>query len=96
MGAEMAKSIIQQEKECFFCGAVVDLERHHIFAGTANRKVSEKYGLTVWLCHRHHTGTDGAQYDKDKNLWLKEEAQKAFESIYSHDEWMRVIGRNYL
>ena len=92
----MAESIVQAEKECFFCGSVVGLERHLIFAGTANRKVSEKYGLTVWLCHRHHTGADGAQYDKALNLQLKEEAQKAFESIYSNDEWMKVIGRNYL
>ena len=92
----MRKSIMQTEKQCYICGAQTGLESHHVLAGVANRKVSEKYGLTVWLCHRHHTGADGAQYDKDKNLWLKEEAQKAFESIYSHDEWMRVIGRNYI
>lgn len=92
----MSKSIMQTEKQCYICGAQTGLESHHVLAGTANRKVSEKYGLTVWLCHRHHTGTDGAQYGKDKNQWLKEEAQKAFERIHSHDEWMRVIGRNYL
>lgn len=92
----MSKSIMQTEKQCYICGAQTGLESHHVLAGVANRKVSEKYGLTVWLCHRHHTGTDGAQYDKDKNLWLKEEAQKAFERAHSHDEWMRVIGRNYL
>ena len=92
----MSKSIIQQEKRCWFCGAVVGLEEHHIFAGTANRKISEKYGLKVWLCHRHHTGKDGAQYDRDMNLQLKQEAQRKFEQIYSHELWMETIRKNYL
>ena len=42
----MADSIVQTEKECWFCGARAGLEEHHIFAGVANRKISEKYGLT--------------------------------------------------
>ena len=92
----MTDSILQTEKECWFCGARVGLECHHIFAGTANRRISEKYGLKVWLCHEHHTGNDGAQYDKEKNLQLKQEAQKKFEALYSHDMWMRLIRKNYL
>lgn len=92
----MSRSIVQAEKECWFCGARVMLEEHHIFAGTANRKISEKYGLKVWLCHRHHTGTDGAQYDPDLNLLLKQEAQKAFEVHHTRREWMDLIRKNYL
>lgn len=92
----MSKSIVQQEKRCWFCGAVVGLEEHHIFAGTANRKISEKYGLKVWLCHRHHTGKDGAQYNKEKNLELKQEAERAFEAIYGRDEWMKIIRKRYI
>lgn len=92
----MADSILQTEKECWFCGATYGLEEHHIFAGVANRKISEKYGLKVFLCKRHHTGKNGAQYDQDKNLQLKKEAQKKFEALYSHDMWMRLIRKNYL
>ena len=62
----------------------------------ANRKISEIYGLKVWLCHQHHTGDDGAQYDREKNLQLKQEAQRKFEALYSHDMWMRLIRKNYL
>lgn len=89
-------SIIQIRKECWFCGSRSGLEVHHIFAGVANRRISEKYGLKVWLCHQHHTGTDGAQYDKEKNLQLKQEAQRKFEAIYDHEMWMRLIRKNYL
>ena len=92
----MTDSIIQSEKECWFCGARVSLEEHHIFAGVANRKISEKYGLKVYLCHRHHTGEDGAQYDKEENLQLKRIAQQRFEEIYGHELWMNVIRKNYL
>ena len=92
----MADSILQTRKECWFCESCTGLEEHHIFAGTANRRISEKYGLKVWLCHEHHTGNDGAQYDKEKNLQLKQEAQRKFEVLYSHDMWMRLIRKNYL
>ena len=92
----MAKSIIQERKECYFCGKLTDLERHHVFGGVANRPISEKYGLTVWLCHNCHTGKDGAQYDKMKNLRLKQDAQFAFERNHSRSEWMKLIGKNYL
>lgn len=92
----MAKSVIQERKECYFCGKLTNLERHHVFGGVANRPISEKYGLTVWLCHNCHTGKDGAQYDKMKNLRLKQDAQFAFERNHSRSEWMKLIGKNYL
>ena len=92
----MAESIIQKERECFFCGRMTDLERHHVFGGTANRKISEKYGMTVYLCHECHTGTEGAQYDKTRNLELKRKAQEAFQNIYGRRLWMTLIKKNYL
>lgn len=92
----MAESIIQSDKSCYFCGRLNNLERHHVFGGVANRPISEEYGLTVWLCHDCHTGNEGAQYDKEKNLRLKQEAQRAFQMYYGHQMWMRLIGKNYL
>lgn len=92
----MSESIIQTEKECWFCGARAGLECHHIFAGHANRPISEKYGLKVWLCHRHHTGDGGAQYNRDLGDQLKQIAQKRFEDLYGHELWMQLIGKNYL
>ena len=46
------KSILQTDRSCYFCGSVVGLEEHHIFAGTANRKISEKYGLSDYTRER--------------------------------------------
>lgn len=92
----MVKSIIQTNKECFLCGRKTNLECHHVMSGTANRKWSTKFGLTVFLCHDCHTGTEGAQYNKEKNLYLKQEAQMAFEERYSHEEWMKIFYKNYI
>jgi len=93
----MTKSILQQgDPRCFYCGCRTGLESHHIMAGTANRKLSEKYGLKVWLCNDHHTGKDGAQYSRKENQSLKQLAQIAFEARHSHEEWMEVFKKNYL
>lgn len=74
----------------------MNLERHHVLGGVANRPLSEKFGLWVWLCHEHHTGNAGAQYDREKGDALKQLAQIAFEGKHSHDEWMQVFRKNYL
>ena len=92
----MAKSIMQDEKRCYLCSKLTGLEKHHIFGGVANRPISEKLGLWVYLCHECHTGKAGAQYDKMKNLRLKQDAQFAFERTNTRSDWMQWIGKNYL
>lgn len=92
----MSKSIMQTKHECYLCGRQFGLERHHVLAGTANRKLSEKYGLWVYLCHNCHTGNGGAQYEKELNLRLKREAQEAFEREYDGESFRDIFGKNYL
>ena len=92
----MSKSILQEDKVCYLSGSRVNLERHHIMSGTANRKLSERYGLWVWLNHDLHTGKQGAQYEKELNIRLKRDAQVAFEKIYGHEKWMETFRKNYL
>ena len=62
----MGKSIMQTDRACYICGRLDGLERHHALGGFSsnNRKLSETYGLWVWVCHEHHTGRNGVQYDK--------------------------------
>ena len=89
------ESMLQSEKECFFCGQKTHLERHHVMPGP-NRKNSEKYGLTVWLCHEHHTGDTGVHMNRTKDEMLRYFAQKRFEDMLGHELWMQVFGKNYL
>lgn len=91
------KSIIQDKKECIVCGSWT-CEDHHIFHGVANRKLSEEFGLKVWLCPTHHTGTNGVHGKNGRklDLQLKELGQKAFEWTHTRDEFIATFGKNYL
>lgn len=90
------KTILQEKKECFVCRTTQDLQLHHVLYGTSNRKQADKYGLTVWLCLRHHTGDRGVHFDKRLDLKLKEMAQAKFEETHTREEFIKIFGRNYL
>jgi hypothetical protein len=95
----MAKSIMQAEKECYLCGSQSMLEEHHVFGGTANRKISEKHGLKVWLCHQcHNEPPNGVHHNAKHNHQLKAEAQKAAMLYYgwSENTFIKIFGKNYL
>lgn len=108
----MSKSIICNEKECYFCkaldfaGATVPiataLEKHHIMYGFSSkaRDYSEKYGLWVYLCTYHHrTGNESVHKSQQINIILRRIAEKAFLREHRENgfnEWMKLFGKNYL
>ena len=90
-------SILQKDKRCYFCGAREGLHRHHIFCGTGRRWQSETHGFVVYLCAAHHNGSEfGVHFNKALDLKLRRDCQKKFEETHTRDEFMRLIGRNYL
>ncbi len=94
------KSIMNTRKGiCYVCERVGHTHEHHVFYGTANRSLSEKYGLKVHLCFMHHEGTPMGVHggNRELNLKLRCEAQRAFESQHgSREEFMKIFGKNYL
>lgn len=91
-----------QEKKCFLCGRNGNgdpLECHHLFGG-ANRKKSDRLGLTVWLCGNecHRLGRNAAHRNKDTMLFLHAYGQmKAMEEQgWTVDDFRREFGKNYL
>lgn len=89
------ESNICEDMKCFICGAPFNLERHHVFFGTANRKKAEEDGMWVWLCHDCHMGVHNG------NNWAKEmlqkEAQECWERDYgSREDFIKRYGRSYL
>ena len=94
---EKTKSIIVDCMDnCFVCGSPY-VEIHHCIYGTANRKLSDEYGLVVPLCHEHHTGRTGVHFNADLDLHLKKLAQEKFEALYGANKIFReIFGRNYL
>lgn len=90
----MSKSILQTEKKCYVTGAEYNLDLHHCMPGVANRKLSDKWGLVVWL--RHDIHMDLHDRDKELEIRLKQDAQRAFEKLYGHDKWMSIFRKNYI
>ena len=88
------RTIVQKEKECWVCRRRDQLHCDHIFYGRANRKVSEKYGMKVWLCYEHHTGPAGVHFNKGLDQRLKAYAQEIFEQTYDIP-FAEVFGKNY-
>ncbi len=74
-------------------------QEHHVFYGTANRKMSEKYGLKVYLCAEHHTydgGPEAVHRNHDIDIRLKGMAQEVFEKEYQELNFKTIFGRNYV
>jgi hypothetical protein len=85
------------EKKCYVTGATEGLHKHHIFYGTGNRKLSEQYGMYVYLIPRlHNMSNEGVHFNKAFDLELKQEAQRNFEAEYSREFFVKVFGENYL
>lgn len=89
-------SIIQSEKECWFCHSKSDLEVHHVMNGYGLREKSEKYGLKIWLCRKCHDKLHFSAESKEMSLRAKKEAEKAFLRDHAIEEWMAEFHRNYL
>lgn len=94
----MSKSIISNEPVCLVCGTTLNLHRHHVFYGTANRKQSEKYGCWVYLCGRHHNlSNHGVHFNKVLDEDLKERCQKVWECKYgTREDFIKTFGRSWL
>lgn len=92
------KSILQEERECLICQTPYDLHRHHCFEGS-NRKKSEKYGLTVYLCANHHNmSNDSVHLNESLNKAVKKWAQEKAMQYYNwnEDDFRKIFRRSYL
>lgn len=102
----MAKSIMHNKHDgtCYLCMLLngdydtrTGLQEHHAMPGTANRKLSEHYGLKVYLCIQHHIfGPAAVHNNANMQRLLQRKAQEAFEKKYSRDKWMEVFGKNFI
>lgn len=93
----MAKSIIQKVKRCAVYHTTLDLHEHHIFAG-ADRSNSERYGLKVWLCARHHNmSSEGVHSNAALDRKLKAIAQKRAMKHYgwTKEDFIKIFRRSY-
>lgn len=99
----MTESIIQADKShCFICGknaAFEPLDCHHVFFG-ANRQLSEKYGLKVYIHHSscHIFGKQSVHQNAEIDKAVKQVAQKRAMQYYGWtiEQFVEIFGKNYL
>ena len=78
-------------EHCIICKqSPVDI--HEIYSG-CNRRVSMENKFCVPLCRHHHIL---ATIDKKLNNELKEMCQAEFEKTHTREEFIKLIGKNYI
>ena len=107
-------SIMPTERDtCDICGCYLtkrNRNEHHIFFGTANRRISEAEGMKVFLCVECHTiGKHSVHKYRQADLNLKRDAQQVWEDNYmksypyenhadmaAREAFIALFGRSYL
>ena len=98
------KSIMQEEDgTCYLCRKLYSdygkkyTQEHHVIFGRGRRRLSEKYGLKVYLCLQHHKeGKDAVHNNRDMADLLKEEAQRIFQKNFPKLNFREIFGKNYI
>lgn len=88
-----------KDKRCYVTGRTEGLDKHHIFHGTGMRAISDKHGFWVYLWQPLHIAGMGglhARPNRGLDLELKQACQRKFEETHTREEFMAIIGRNYL
>ena len=78
---------------CLICGREAS-DRHHLFSGTANRRLSEEDGMVVMLCRKCHRMVHD---DPNWNKATKAYGQRLWEEKYgTREEFIRRYGKSWL
>jgi hypothetical protein len=89
-------SILNNLDKCFFCGKPAECI-HEVYFGTANRQISIKNGFCAGLCHKEHNMSNSSvHYNRAMDLILKKEYQKEYEKTHTRQDFINLIGKNYL
>ena len=90
-------------RRCWLCGrngSRDPLDKHHIFGGVAYRDKSERYGLTVDLCHDrcHENGPKAAHRCRATAEALRAYGQRKamIENGWTVEEFRLQFGKNWL
>lgn len=80
--------------KCAICGQYGDMDRHHVFGGTA-RQISERYGAVIDVCRGCHRSIHD---HRSAYAWLQAKTQTKvmYEQGWDLEEWMAHFHRNYL
>lgn len=97
-------SILQvKDGRCYLCMKLKNnyrihnmVHEHHVYGGP-NRSISESEGFKVYLCPEHHLNGPAAVHNNIEHMRLiQEDCQRVYEEDHTRQQFMDLIGRNYL
>lgn len=72
------------------------VHKHHVYPG-ALRQISEREGFTVYLCPDCHNMSQESVHGDHKLMELiQRDCQRKYEETHTRQQFMDIIGRNYL
>ena len=102
------KSIMHNREDgtCYLCMKLENnyatysyLEGHHVIYGRGHRILSDRFGLIIYLCYRHHND-DYSPVAVHNNPTIREmtciDAQAAFIKRYPDKSFTEIFGINYI
>jgi hypothetical protein len=85
-------SILTNDLEhCYICGRAKE-QIHEIYKGS-NRKRCMENGFCIPICEKCHKQTEIDIKTLDK---YRQECQKKYEKTHTREEFLQIIGKNYL
>lgn len=92
--AKRVSVLVEDMEHCVECGHE-NPQEHHVFYGTANRKISDQDGMIIPLCLRCHANLHN---DPNKTLDRKWRhiAQAKYEETHTREEFRKRYGKSYL
>ena len=90
-------SILTDDLEHSYLSEIPTNTIHHIYEGTGRRKISEREGFIVPLTPQEHNMSNTAvHFNKELDLWLKRKCQAKYEETHTREQFIKLIGKNYL
>lgn len=90
-------SLYGMDEECWICHRAPAV-RHHIYAGSGRRGISDREGCWVYLCPAHHNMSDfGVHSDMELNRFFKRDCQRRWcaANDATAEDFRKVFGTSY-
>lgn len=95
----MRRTPLPVPETCELCGLETQCAHHHVFFGTANRRLSDKWGMIARLCPSCHSAVHNNSVipfgDETFNDMLKKSYQEKFQQEHPDECFISIFGRNY-
>lgn len=86
-------SILTDDLEHSYMSGRLKEDIHHCVFGRGRRQIAEKNGFLIPLTHEEHMKV---HQNRKMQLFFIRKCQRKYEETHTREDWLRLVGRNYL